>query len=148
MTPQQLENSKFLLKIIKEKIDRNEPRELLDQWIQPCGTKGCVLGDYVIQSVKQKRNVTFMEPPSDNQQRIATGIKREGLIFIGAAIHNLHGEFEEHFGFNRFFKIPKKVGDTSSKSLEGNVIGWRGTGSLEARYKYVSDIIDHQERVG
>lgn len=48
MNIQQLVNTCKLLSIVEAKIDKDEPEEVLDSWIQPCGTVGCVLGDYMM----------------------------------------------------------------------------------------------------
>jgi hypothetical protein len=48
MTPKQRQNTTNLLAIIKSKIDNGDEEDLLDSWVQPCGTVGCVLGDYVL----------------------------------------------------------------------------------------------------
>lgn len=42
MNKEQYENSMLLRQVILDKIAKNEPEEVLDQWSSPCGTFGCV----------------------------------------------------------------------------------------------------------
>lgn len=59
MDKQQLENTHNLPAIIDAKIAENEPSEVLDDWVQPCGTYGCVLGDSGEGTLQQSRDYVY-----------------------------------------------------------------------------------------
>ena len=53
----QLGNLSKIESIILDRIDNDVPRESLSNWISdtPCGSKGCILGDYVLQNKLTRR---------------------------------------------------------------------------------------------
>ena len=112
MTPQQREKAMIMHSAIKAKIDKNEPLCVLNSWVQPCGTYGCVGGD------------TFIAMNSDFVGDIdAIAYGSESLAF----------NFEDTFGFSGRFEVDGRT---------FHVFGARDSGTLQQRLDYVESQLD------
>ncbi len=119
MNYEQWENTtRYLIPVLRNKIAKNEPREILDLWSQPCGTSGCVAGDCVIAMNFQSYND---KPP------------REHLL--EAAAEDLLDRFENLFGFPEGGYI-----ETDDGLIE--VFGGPSYGTLDDRLVYVVEAIN------
>lgn len=134
MTPKQRQNTINLLSIIKNKIDNGDRWNLLDAWVQPCGTVGCVLGDYVL---------TYEE---DLIQELLDSGERSTSESAISMICN-HYPFYEEFGFDPVFKR-KEDKDEKWSLPTGNVIGDSSEGTLQERYDYVKSVLEAEEKNG
>lgn len=101
--------AEILLEVIKRKIDNNHPEEYLNNYFQPCGTVGCVAGDFMLEYFK-----------SNDWPKI------------------IYENFPRSGGFERFFGFPEcgyYEYDESTNYIE--VFGSSGFGTLKQRYDYV-----------
>ena len=131
MTPKQIENTKILIEVLKEKVNRNDPAMLLDTYFQPCGTKGCVLGDYLLKRYKRKKIRVDLEDKYNEPDVRDTVFKHLDRIL---------SNFKEEFGFYRYFDnsfVPLE--DGTEYFLDNNVIGDSMRGSYKKRLEYVEN---------
>ena len=124
MNQTQYENSMLLRQVILDKISKNEPEEVLDHWSSPCGTYGCVAGDFVIKS--QYEGYDIDDPNRDD---------------LSIASNRLDDKFHSYFGFSEdFYSSLDELGEPECKY----VFGCRYSGTLQERLEYVeSQIIEN-----
>ena len=96
------------------KIAMTNPTSNLNNWIEPCGTLGCVLGTYILNYRKK-----LIQHLVDLKNPVQRGI-----------FHDICSEFDfkKEFGFDKYFGEQKCF----------NVVGTQNNGSLFIRLKYVS----------
>ena len=111
-TPEQIERTKTLRIVIKDKIKRGDHPAVLDLWVAPCKTKGCVLGDYLIKT----------------QPKFINKLRHAELVHFCNDF-----DFEVHFGFD-----PELVVEGD---LLVDVTGCSVWGSLEERLNYVEQVL-------
>ena len=115
MNKSQYENTKIIEKVLINKIAKNEPEHILDSWVQPCGTHGCVAGDSAIEML----NVNLATP-----------------TMIEGFCQTLNDNFYNFFGFNSVTRI---------KSRRLDVFGSSGEGTLQERLDYVQTQLKQYE---
>lgn len=116
MNSEQIKNTKNLIAILEAKIAKNEPEYILNTMFQPCGTYGCVGGDYIIDYIGHEIN-DKSDLDSD----------------IQALRYELFLDFKNHFGFKGY----KRVGETVVV-----VFGFANDGTLQQRLDYVKSQLE------
>ena len=86
MNKEQIGNTKLLIEVLQDKIAKNEPAEVLNKWFQPCGTYGCVAGDYFL----RRYNLTSVK--LFNRRGLKD--KKLAVLFLQIQL-----QFFDHFGF-------------------------------------------------
>ena len=112
----------YLVPVLEDKIAKNEPKEVLDSYLQPCETYGCVAGDVAIRMQGNGVEIPnlFGGPWFD--------IKNSELKVYAWSLSDC---FDEIFGFTRFFN-----------DGEYSVFGESFQGSLQHRLDYVNSQLE------
>jgi len=104
------------------KIAMADPSCDLNDWINICGTSGCVLGNYILNY--RKNLIEHL----GGLQKIRERSSFRNICYTF--------DFEGEFGFTPFYDCH------SSVYTLGDVVGDVGGGSLESRYDYVSEQLE------
>ena len=128
MNEQQRYNTEtYLVPVLEAKIAKNEPEWVLDTFLQPCGTYGCVAGDVAIKM--NRDGVTLVGKPHGGTWTL--GIYSDLEIYT----RTLSDCFSQTFGF------------TESFSDLGEVFGHSCWGTLQQRLDYVNSQLEkHNEQ--
>lgn len=112
----------YLVQVLEDKIAKNEPEWVLDSYLQPCETYGCVAGDAAIRMQGDGVEIPnlFGGPWFD--------IKNSELEVYSWSLSDC---FDEIFGFTKFFN-----------DGESSVFGESFQGSLQHRLDYVNSQLE------
>ena len=94
-TEKQQQNLNTLRDIIQYKVNSNQPDEVLNSYISPCGTCRCILGDYII-----------------NRDDIKYPVESQHTINQNCCVFRFQNQFVEEFG------ITEPEGFSIFKSLD------------------------------
>lgn len=110
ITQQQMDNLQLLQTIIQKKIDNNENPKILNHILQPCGTKGCILGDYLIYKEGGPIKVTRSGCP------ISLELNEKAQELLGDSLHQI-----DEFGHEMQFYIDEEYLDIFGTEDEGSL---------------------------
>ena len=119
MNNEQKQNTLILKKVLEDKIAKKEDPLILDSWIQPCGTFGCVAGDTYISIF---------------------GMDSGSKYFLSDLMFNISSmatNYFEVFGIDRFFIYQDDLDPEYIQQLD--VFGTSVSGTLQQRLDYVNE---------
>ena len=130
MNEQQRHNTEtYLVPVLEAKIAKNEPEWVLDSYLQPCGTYGCVGGDVAIRMHRDDVDIVGKPYGGSWTHEIYSDLE----IYTWA----LSDCFEQTFGFTALFE-----------SGIGDVFGVSCQGTLQERLGYVNlQLEKHNETI-
>ena len=123
MNEQQRHNTEtYLVPVLEAKIAKNEPEEVLNSFLQPCETHGCVAGDVGIKMFYDHVDLGALDLSSYDPCRFTP---------IDIAVRTVYAHFEELIGFTEYFNYD-----------EFDIFGSSENGTLQDRLDYVNSRLE------
>jgi hypothetical protein len=128
MNTEQRRNTKILIQVLEDMIEENLGERVLDSWLQPCGSHGCVAGNTAL-----KLGVLGVFRTEEG------GSKEQDAVEVFA------NDFYNHFGFLSGVNEVDAV--DADEYLQGllqlDVFGVSGQGTLQERLDYVTTQLEY-----